>query len=147
RNPVFDTMFAYENADERIMRTRDLEIRTLDQFEGSGMFDFNVDIIREAGTLNVRFHYATRLFRRETIERWSAAYARLLDAIVASPRDPLGRLPVLSNEERNLVTGGFNAVSGESAPTTTLVALWNASARKHAKKIALVGAERRLTFS
>lgn len=146
RNPVFDTMFAYENADERVMRTRDLEIRTIDQFEGSGMFDFNVDIIREAGALNVRFHYATRLFRRETIERWSAAYARLLDAILAGPRAPLGRLPMLSDQEREHVTASFNAASGAPAPTTTLVALWNDAARRHADRIALVGAGRRLTF-
>ncbi|HEY1109434.1 MAG TPA: amino acid adenylation domain-containing protein, partial [Opitutaceae bacterium] len=146
RNPLFDAMFAYENADERVMRTRGLEIRTIDQYEGSGMFDLSVDIIREAGVLNVRFHYATRLFRAETVERWSQAFSRLVDAALAEPERPIGGLPLLSPAELEQVSERFNASSGVAHPPTTLVALWDASVRRTPGAVAIVSGERRLTY-
>lgn len=146
RSPLFDTMFAYESADDRVMRTRDLEIRTIDQFEGSGMFDLSVDIIRERGALSVRFHYATRLFRRETIERYGAAFERLLDALLAQPTQEIGRLPMLPAAELEQVTNGFNGVAGAANANETLISLWQAAVRAQPDAIALVGQERTLTY-
>jgi amino acid adenylation domain-containing protein/non-ribosomal peptide synthase protein (TIGR01720 family) len=146
RNPVFDTMFAYESADDRVMRTRDLTIRTIDQFEGSGMFDLSVDIIRERGVLGIRFHYATRLFNRDTIERYGAAFNRLLDAVLERPQDPIGRLSILMPAELGQVSVNFCSTAGPIAAPTTLVALWTNAAKVHADLIALVCGERRLTY-
>ncbi len=146
RNPLFDAMFAYENADERVMRTRDLAIRTIDQYEGSGMFDLSVDIIREAGALNVRFHYATRLFRADTVERWSRAFSRLVDAALAGPELPVGKLPLLSVDELEQVSARFNAPSGDAHPPTTLVTLWEDSVRQWPEAVAVVSGERRLSY-
>lgn len=146
RSPLFDTMFAYESADDRVMRTRELEIRTIDQFEGSGMFDLSVDIIRERGALSVRFHYATRLFRAETIRRYSAAFDRLLDAVCESPEQPIGRMAMLPAAELALVTDGFNAVSGRADRSQTLVSLWDAAVITHPDAVALTGGGAPLTF-
>ena len=146
RSPLFDTMFAYENADDRVMRTRELEIRTIDQFEGSGMFDLSVDIIRERGALSVRFHYATRLFRAETIQRFGAAFDRLLDALLERPSQTLGRLAMLPAAELALVTNGFNQASGAADTSQTLISLWHAAVQTHADAVALVSGERRLTY-
>ncbi|HWL15344.1 MAG TPA: amino acid adenylation domain-containing protein [Opitutus sp.] len=146
RSPLFDTMFAYESADDRVMRTRELEIRTIDQFEGSGMFDLSVDIIRERGALSIRFHYATRLFRPETIRRYGAAFDRLLDALLEGPTQPLGRLAILPAEELALVTDRFNAVSGQGDASQTLISLFDAAVEAHPKSVALVGRERSLTY-
>jgi amino acid adenylation domain-containing protein/non-ribosomal peptide synthase protein (TIGR01720 family) len=146
RSPLFDTMFAYESADGRVMRTRDLEIRTLDQFEGSGMFDLSVDIIRERDALSVRFHYATRLFRRETIERYGAAFNRLLEAVLESPATEIGRLPMWTAADQEQVTSEFNRPAGELYPGETLISLWRAAVTAHPMAVALVGGGRPLTF-
>lgn len=146
RSPLFDTMFAYESADDRVMRTRELEIRTIDQFEGSGMFDLSVDIIRERGALSVRFHYATRLFRSETIQRYAAAFDRLLDAVLERPTQALGRLAMLPAEELALVTQGFNQASGQADLGHTLISLWQSAVQAHGETVALVDGERTLTY-
>lgn len=146
RNPVFDTMFAYESADGRAMRTRDLAIRTIDQFEGSGMLDLSVDIIRENGVLGIRFHYATRLFRAETIARFAAAFDRLLDAVLATPQAPVGRLPILPAEELRQVAVTFCRTAGPISAPTTLVALWAAAVAAHGERNALVCSARRMTY-
>lgn len=146
RSPVFDTMFAYESADDRVMRTRELEIRTIDQFEGSGMFDLSVDIIRERGVLGIRFHYATRLFRRETVERFCTDFGQLIDSLLENPHRPLGRLPMLSPADRLQVMTDFNAVAGAVSDPTTLISLWSASAQQYASSVGLVCGDRRFTF-
>lgn len=146
RSPLFDTMFAYESADDRVMRTRELEIRTIDQYEGSGMFDLSVDIIRERGALSVRFHYATRLFRAETIQRYGAAFDRLLDALLECPAQALGRMPMLPAAERALVTDGFNQAAGPADARQTLISLWNSAVQTHAEAVALVDRERALSY-
>jgi fengycin family lipopeptide synthetase D len=146
RSPLFDTMFAYESADDRVMRTRDLEIRTIDQFEGSGMFDLSVDIIRERGALSVRFHYATRLFRGETIQRYGAAFDRLLDALLEQPSQALGRLTLLPAAELELVTNGFNQASGKADVSQTLISLWDSVVQAQPDSVALVSGERTLTY-
>jgi amino acid adenylation domain-containing protein/non-ribosomal peptide synthase protein (TIGR01720 family) len=146
RSPVFDTMFAYESADDRVMRTRELEIRTIDQFEGSGMFDLSVDIIRERGVLGIRFHYATRLFRRETIERYCAAFSQLLDALLERPQYPIGRLPMLPPAELEQVTRGFNLAAGAASTGKTIISLWDETVKAHAGSVALICGERKLTY-
>jgi amino acid adenylation domain-containing protein/non-ribosomal peptide synthase protein (TIGR01720 family) len=146
RSPLFDTMFAYESADDRVMRTRELEIRTIDQFEGSGMFDLSVDIIRERGALSVRFHYATRLFRLETIQRYGAAFDRLLDALLERPSQPLGRLAMLPAAELALVSNEFNQASGQADRSQTLISLWHAAVQTRMDAVALVDGERTRTY-
>lgn len=146
RNPVFDTMFAYESADDRVMRTRELTIRTIDQFEGSGMFDLSVDIIRERGVLGIRLHYATRLFRRETVERYGAAFSQLLDSLLLQPESPIGRLPLLPPGELKQVTTDFCAGGSSGSAPTTLVALWRTAAKAHAESVALVHRDSQTTF-
>jgi amino acid adenylation domain-containing protein/non-ribosomal peptide synthase protein (TIGR01720 family) len=147
RSPLFDTMFAYESADDRLMRTRDLEIRTIDQFEGSGMFDLSVDIIRERGVLGIRFHYATRLFRRESVERFCAGFSQLIDSLLVDPHQPIGRLSILAPGERAQVTTAFNAVAGPVITSHTLVSLWSKAAKQYASSVGLVCGDRRLTFA
>lgn len=146
RSPVFDVMFAYESADNRIMRTQDLEIRTLAQYQGSGMFDFNADIIREAGTLNIHLHYATRLLRASTVARWADLFSRLLDAIAEKPDFRLGSLQLFSPEALEEAVVRFNAAGPDRFPRTTLTALWRRSAERFSEGIALVCGERRLSY-
>ena len=110
------------------------------------MFDLSVDIIRERGALSVRFHYATRLFRAETIQRFGAAFDRLLDALLERPSQTLGRLAMLPAAELALVTNGFNQASGAADTSQTLISLWHAAVQTHADAVALVSGERRLTY-
>lgn len=146
RNPLFDTMFAYENADDRLLNTADLTIRTIDQFEGSGMFDFNVDVIREAGRLNVRFHYATSLFRRETVASWLDAFERLLSSICSDPTTTLSRLELWNPAEISRVSGTFNPPDSEDREESTLVEAWTAACERQPFAVAVECEGRQLRY-
>ncbi len=146
RNPLFDVMFAYENADDRLLQTRDLTIRSIDQFEGSGMFDFNIDVIREDGYLNVAFHYATSLFREDTIQVWMGAFERLLAAVVRQTDAPLAQLQIWDPESVQRVFKEFNQPPVEDPEEPTLVRAWEDASLQYGDAIALECEKRSLTY-
>ncbi len=136
RNGLFDVMFSYENADQRRLEAGDLSIRTIDQYEGSGMFDFNIDVIEEDGVARARFHYATSLFEATTIERWRGYYAQLLQALVAADPDAaIASLPMLSAPE--LAQLGQWESDPESPDGGTLLELWNEQVKGQPQHVAV----------
>jgi amino acid adenylation domain-containing protein len=69
--------------------------------------------------------YNTGLFRAETIERWLSSFVELLRGVAESPETPLGRLPVLSAEDRRWlddVTHGEECPVAQDANVLALIA-------------------------
>ena len=123
RNGLFDVMFSYENADQRRLSVDGMKIETVDQFEGSGMFDLNLDVIEEDGVSRVRFHYATSLFDAATIARWREYYATILRSLAAAkPGDRAADLSICSAEELALVKSWERDPNSSSGGT--LLACW-----------------------
>ncbi|HET8774396.1 MAG TPA: amino acid adenylation domain-containing protein, partial [Thermoanaerobaculia bacterium] len=52
--------------------------------------------------------FSTALFDRATIERWAAAYVRVLEAMVVDASATVDALPLLSGAERDSLLVGFN---------------------------------------
>ncbi|HOO92567.1 MAG TPA: condensation domain-containing protein, partial [Opitutales bacterium] len=146
RNPGFDVMFAYENADERILHLNELRISTIDQYEGSGMFDFNADLIRENDVLSIRFHYASSLFNPETIERWAKYYRNLLEDILSDPTTPLRELGMVDDSESGLLNRWSHSTTIATTRHQTLLGIWKQSLQSHADAIALVSGDIQLTY-
>lgn len=146
RNPGFDVMFAYENADERILHLKELRISTIDQYEGSGMFDFNADLIRENDVLSIRFHYASSLFNPETIERWAKYYQNLLEDILSDPTTPLRDLGMVDDSESALLNRWSHSTTIATTRHQTLLGIWKHSLQSYADAIAVVSGDIQLTY-
>src|SRR5207245_1033651 len=83
--------------------------------------------------LSVALGYDPDLFDAATIERMVGHLAHLLDGIAADPSLPLGRIDILSEEERHQVLAGWNDTGREVAPARLPVLLtdrvWEVTAR------------------
>lgn len=146
RNPMFDVMFAFENADDRIMRTNELTLESIDQFEGSGMFDFNIDVIRENGALNVRFHYATELFDPATIERWMQYYSNILRAFSNGHDDPIQKLSIIPDSELKALEAWESGEIPADLNPTTLLDHWEHTVKKYPERTALISKDKAFSF-
>ncbi len=136
RNGLFDVMFSYENADQRRLSMEDVEIETVDQFEGSGMFDLNLDVIEEGGVARVRFHYASSLFDAATIERWRSYYAAILRGLAAAdPADPIAGIELISEDEMARLKGWEQDPNPSAGGT--LLACWQDQVARNPGQIAL----------
>jgi len=95
--------------------------------------------------INGVIEYATDLFERGTIERMAGWLVRLLEAALADADRPIGRLDILSPQERRTVLHEWNDTARELAPTT-LPELFAAQAAKTPDAVAVVFEERTLSY-
>jgi len=146
RNPLFDTMFIFENANERVFRLKDL-IFTPYLYEGkSSMFDLSLEVIEAEGILNLRFEYCTTLFRQETVERFAIYFLNLLKEVVKDPGISLADIDLLSEHERHQLLVGFNDTTYASPRDKTLVGLFEEQVGRASGDTAVVYEGRRLTY-
>ncbi len=76
RNPLFDVMFVYENADDRVLDLPGLQVRDLPFDPGVSSFDLCLELIEQQGQVALNLHYASSLFASDILQHW-------LDALLA----------------------------------------------------------------
>ena len=133
--PVFQVMFALQNAPAGPQRLQGLEIEPVAGEELRVRFDLELHGIEHEGGLELSWLYKRDLFERWRIEQMSRHYVRLLEAAVDMPEVPLRRLEILSVEERRTILEGFNATA-RPLPEGTLPALFEAQAARTPEAVA-----------
>ncbi|MCB2198613.1 amino acid adenylation domain-containing protein [bacterium] len=137
RNPLFDTTFVYEVADERWIDLNDLQSDFQPAPKGTSMFDIALEITDAKGDLSGAFEYSTSLFGSATIERWAGYYTRLLEQIVAQPDTPLSKFDLLDEVERKRLLVTFNQPGIAEPYPGTVVEGFLRIATEHPANIAL----------
>ncbi|MFB7613702.1 non-ribosomal peptide synthase/polyketide synthase, partial [Kitasatospora sp. NPDC056181] len=113
-HPLFQVMLALQNAPVGEFTLPGLATSYLEAPTDTARVDLTVSLAERygpdgspAGVLGV-VEYATDLFDPGTVERLVARWTRLLRAAVAEPERPIGRLDLLSGDERHDLLVGFN---------------------------------------
>ncbi len=78
----------------------------LDQMEGQ--FDLTLETVRADRSLRGVFKYNTDLYEPATIARMEKHFCNLLEAVSADPQQPIGQLPMLGADEKELITVQWN---------------------------------------
>ncbi len=98
--PIFQVMFAWQNAPEGRIDLPELTISALQMPRVTAIFDLTLSL-REAGQgITGALEYATALFDRPTLDRYLGYWRRLLEAMVAEEAAVVDRLPLLTEAER-----------------------------------------------
>jgi len=102
RNPLFQVMFALQNAPEAELSLPGIETYPLRVGGSLAEFDLFLGLREEpkAGGIHGTWSYDTNLFDGETIERMQGHFHRLLEGIVADPTRPVSELEILPESER-----------------------------------------------
>lgn len=85
RNPLVQVLFVLQNTPEIRFAIEGAEVEVLPQQMNESKFDLAVFAREQAGALTVEWVYATDLYRRETVEKFTASWHALLERIVATP--------------------------------------------------------------
>ena len=72
-------------------------------------FDLFFNFVESASSLVLECDYNSDLFEQATIDRWLRHFETLLSGIAASPSEALGKLPILTQQERQEITVGWNS--------------------------------------
>jgi amino acid adenylation domain-containing protein len=104
RTPLVSVVFNYDRA----LTSRDLQFDGLEAEVSSNPryfenFELFVNASEVNGKLVLECQYNTDLFDAETIRRWMEAFEVLLSGIVADPSQPIWKLPILLQNEQQLL--------------------------------------------
>ena len=111
-----------------------------------GLFDLNLEIRESSSCLIANLKYNTDLFESATIERMATHFENLLSAIVENPQQPVGKLPLLSGEERQQLLFEWNDTQSEYPRDKCIHELFEEQVEKNPDAIAVVFEDEQLTY-
>ncbi|MFD7591106.1 amino acid adenylation domain-containing protein, partial [Kitasatospora sp. NPDC059811] len=150
-HPLFQVMLGLQNAPAGEFTLSGLETAHLEAPTGTARVDLTVSLAEQygpdgspAGVLGA-VEYATDLFDPATVELLFARWVRLLRAAAAEPDQPIGRLDLLSGEERRELLVEFNRTDAE-LPEAALPELFARRVRATPDAVAVVADDAELTY-
>lgn len=146
RNPIFDTMFAFQESSYSQVVIEGLKIDSVDMESNTSKFDLSLYMTQMEDGLEAHFEFSTDLFKKETIERLSQHYLSILEAIVTSPEDKLKDIRMIGKEEKKLLLHDFNQTEIEFEHDLLLHEFFELQAAQTPDKIALQFADRTMSY-
>jgi amino acid adenylation domain-containing protein/non-ribosomal peptide synthase protein (TIGR01720 family) len=113
--PLFQVMYNHQPQVADLSSIRTASGLTLDVVENQGrstQFDLTLDTWEQGGRLHAALTYASDLFDAATIERMAQHWTRLLQAMVRDPQQRIGELPMLAQDEYQLLIHDWNRSAG-----------------------------------
>lgn len=145
-HPIFQAMFALQNAPRRSLQLRSLEVEELPLERETAKFDLSMALTETASGLEGRIEYDTALFAKETIARMAEHYANLLQGILADPDCSIGQLPLLSMAERRVQLVDWNSSACAYPKDKHIHELFDAVVERTPEAVALIFGTEQLTF-
>ncbi|WP_052675795.1 non-ribosomal peptide synthetase [Paenibacillus sp. IHBB 10380] len=146
RNPLFDTLFTLQNVEIKEFGLEGLKVSPY-WYEGKiAKFDVSVQAVEGEGKLYFHVEYGSRLFRQETMERWSSHWLRLLEQVADQPEIKLSDIELLTEEEREQVLVSFNETEAPYPREKTISELFEEQAEKTPEQVAVVCGGEQMTY-
>lgn len=101
RNPIFDTMFVYENGEERVNHIADLGCESVEIPVTQSFFDLSFEVIEEHKKLEICVSYKTSLYKEQTVQKIVRYYKQLLKEILQHPEEKVSYFLTDHEEEWN----------------------------------------------
>ncbi|HEX2077236.1 MAG TPA: amino acid adenylation domain-containing protein, partial [Longimicrobium sp.] len=152
--PVFQVMFAWQNAPGGSLELPGLALGPLDPAGSAGSssqetakFDLSLTLWEDGGRIEGGVEYATALFDRATVERHVGYLRRVLEEMAADDAKPVDRLDLLPAAERRMVVEEWNATDAALPAGACVHELFEARAERTPDATAVVFAGGHLTYA
>ncbi|WP_422645754.1 amino acid adenylation domain-containing protein [Xenorhabdus budapestensis] len=125
-NPIFQVMLALNNTSTQSLELPGLSVSPIEQPHPSAYFDLTLSLSETLDDLNGYLEYASDLFKHTTVERMVGYLINVLTAMATDETQAIGRLLMLSAEERQQLLVDFNTPqscqnTGVNLPDSTLI--------------------------
>jgi len=151
RNPLFDIMFVLQNMNtglpdqeketgsETIPPVEADSPREYENIFQTAKFDITLGAVERDGVLFFSFQYCTKLFKKETIERFIVYFKKIVAIIVKEPGIKLSEIEIISAEEKNRILNDFNRTEAEYPKDKTIPQWFEAQVERTPDNIAVTG--------
>ncbi len=146
-SPLFQVMFAVQNAPLRAKELPEVTIRPVEAHSGTAKFDLTLFMIEEGEQLSGALEFNTGLFDRATVERMLEHFRELLASITADPDQPVDRLNLLPEHERRLLLTTWNDTTVEFPEHLAAHQLFEAQVERTPDAVAVRFRDEALTYA
>ncbi|MBL6448227.1 amino acid adenylation domain-containing protein [Fulvivirga sp. 29W222] len=108
RNPVFDTMFIYQNMGFPKAYTSDFSLTRHFFDPGFSKFDISMEVFDYEQSIKYAIEYADKLFEKETILRLRKHFESLVETIVHNPGADISQISMLPASEYDWYVKNYN---------------------------------------
>ncbi len=145
RTPLFQVMFVLFDPDgasriSNVAGHRELET-------GTSKFDLTLFLSMNEDGLAGEMEYSTDLFEADTVRRLCGHFGVLLEALAGDPDQPIARLPLLTEADRQQLLVEWNRTESEYPRDVPLAQLIEAQVERTPDAVALVCSDESLTFA
>ncbi|WP_020426765.1 non-ribosomal peptide synthetase, partial [Paenibacillus riograndensis] len=147
RNLLFDIMFAFESGDYGFAQGEIAHgIKIIEPELKVAMFDLTLTAKELGGNLDFSLEYSSRLFNKATVQRMGEHYTRLLAEAAANPDKELGRLDMVSDQEKHLLLNVFKGTPTDYPKDKTIHELFEEQVDRTPDQLAVVCGDQALTY-
>ncbi|GFZ32347.1 surfactin synthase subunit 2 [Clostridium zeae] len=146
RNPLFDVMFVMQNVDIPELEIDEVKFIPY-EFENK-ISKFTMTLIaKEIGdTINFDLEYCTKIFKKETMERFKEHFKTGLQFILANPECNISEVEIIAEEEKNKIIKVFNDTKSEYQRDRTIIQLFEEQLLKFPNNIAVICEDKKFTY-
>jgi len=142
RNPVFDAMLIVQNveaADFELEGLRFSPYQLPGELPHMSKVDFTIEAAEAGEEIHFRLEYCTRLYKRDTMERFARHFINIIKEVVNNPVIQLADIQVISPEEKNQLLAEFNDPIREYTPGKMVHECFSDQAEETPDNIAVFG--------
>ncbi|MEP7342690.1 MAG: amino acid adenylation domain-containing protein [Acidobacteriota bacterium] len=145
-SPLFQVSFTFNNLPRESVQASGLEMRRVEAVGGVAKFDLTLAMIEAGDQIGGAFEYNTDLFDATTISRMAGHFQHLLSGIALFPDQPISRLPLLDDRERQQILAEWNQTEVARPAETRLHELFEAAARRTPQAAAVICGSQTISY-
>ncbi|WPZ32677.1 non-ribosomal peptide synthase/polyketide synthase [Thalassobaculum sp. OXR-137] len=146
RNPLFDVMVVVQNTENLRLDLPGLTISSLDVDYGTTQFDQLWSFAEDTEGLRIELRFNRDLFDQASVERLLDCWQTLLAGALAAPETPVGRLPLLTPQDRAALIAPAATAEVPQPLHDSLTAWFEAQAAATPEAIAVTDGAMRITY-
>ncbi len=146
RNPIFDTMFVYQNMGTTTLIGQDFTLSRYFFDPGYSKFDISIEVFENDKSLKYGIEYNTTLFKRDMILNLQTCFENLVTEILNDPDIPYATLSLLDTKETDRFTYLFNNDIKTYPKEKSVYHLFEEQVQRVPKSIALEFGSQTMTY-
>ncbi|MHB8595763.1 MAG: amino acid adenylation domain-containing protein [Ktedonobacteraceae bacterium] len=146
RNPLFQIMFALQNAPTSTLDLPDLTIDLLEVSNETSVFDLSISITDKEQELIGIVEYNSDIFEVSTIKRLLGHFQTLLGSIVETPDTRISQLQFLTDSEQRQITRAWNGARKSYPADRCIHQLFEEQVERTPDGVAVIFNELQITY-
>lgn len=146
RNPIFDTMFVYQNDGNPDMSIGNIATSYYIPDNKTSKFDFLLEIIPEDNSLNFNLEYRTKLFSKKFMENFLAHYLHVLEVVLSHQDVFIKDISVLSESETTDLLNIYDNRVLSYPNNSSIIELFEEQVVKNPNGIAIIDGDEKISY-